>query len=203
MAVAETVGIGPISYRKCPLAVIEGRVVEGADGVIPLAIFSDFLVRLDLPGKALRLAPYPGLESPPSRSKRGLARRDLLLIVTVLNGKHRGYAVLDTGAYSSAISREVAGHLGGFQSAQDVRVAAGTGNAPGKLVSSAVQFEIAGQRLVSDTVVATDLSNLSRHYGVEVVGVLGFPALKPYVLTVDYREGWVRIDSEATASSRW
>ncbi len=39
-----------------------------------------------------------------------------------------------------------------------------------------------------------DLSNMSRRYGLEIIGLLGFPALSRYVLTVDYREGWVRME---------
>jgi len=39
-----------------------------------------------------------------------------------------------------------------------------------------------------------DLFNMTRRYGVEIIGLLGFPALSNYVLTVDYREGWVRME---------
>lgn len=38
-----------------------------------------------------------------------------------------------------------------------------------------------------------DLSNVSRRYGVDILGLLGFPALSDYVLTVDYREGWMQM----------
>jgi hypothetical protein len=61
---AETVEVGPVSFRSCPVAVVDGKVVEGADGVIPLSLFSDFLLRLDLPGKTLGLIPYPPEEDP-------------------------------------------------------------------------------------------------------------------------------------------
>ena len=46
-----------------------------------------------------------------------------------------------------------------------------------------------------------DLSNVSRRYGVEIIGLLGFPALSPYVLTVDYREGWVEMEPPQKSSA--
>jgi hypothetical protein len=56
--------------------------------------------------------------------------------------------------------------------------------------------------LVANDIVALDLLNLSRHCGVEVVGVLGFPALRPYILTIDYRNRVVKIDPKLTSSPR-
>ena len=41
MGRAETVEIGPVSFRNCRVAFVKGKVVEGADGVIPLSLFSD------------------------------------------------------------------------------------------------------------------------------------------------------------------
>jgi hypothetical protein len=65
-----------------------------------------------------------------------------------------------------------------------------------------VRFQIAGQELIPNEVVALDLSNLSRHYGVEVMGVLGFPALSNYILTIDYRNGRVKIEPPQSISAR-
>ncbi len=199
---AETVEIGPISFRNCSVAFVEGTIAEGADGVIPLALFSDFLMRLDLPGRTLRLIPYPEEKGPEGSSNRALEQHDFLLVESVLNRKHHGYVILDTGAFCSAISREVADTLGGSRNVADLPIGAGTGPATGQLVSADVHFEIAGQEFVPDRVVALDLLNLSRHYGVEVVGVVGFPDLSPYVLTVDYRNRSVKIEPKLNASPR-
>jgi predicted aspartyl protease len=199
---AQTVEIGPVSFRNCRVAMVEGRVIEGADGVIPLSLFSAFLLRLDLPEKTLGLIPYPREESLAVPPRRGLTKHDLLLVPTVLNGKQSGYVFLDTGAYCSAISREAARTLGGSQVVPEVPLAAGTGTAIGRRVSSRVHFAIATQDLTLDEVVAIDLSNLSRHCGVEVMGVLGYPALSKYVLTIDYRGGQVKIEPQQINSAR-
>jgi hypothetical protein len=198
---AETVEIGPVRFRNCRVALVEGNVIEGADGVIPLSLFSDFLLRLNLPEKTLGLIPYSREQDLASPSSREVTQRDLLLVAAVLNGKQSGRVVLDTAAFCSAISREVAGSPRGLL-APEIRIEAGTGAATGQLVSSAVHFQIAGQELIPNEVVALDLSNLSRHYGMDVVGVLGFPALRPYVLTISYRDALVKIESPQRVSMR-
>jgi hypothetical protein len=159
-------------------------------------------MRLDLPKKTLGLIPYPDGQGPAASSHLTAGKGDLLLVRTMLNRKHDGYVVLDTGAYCSAISREVADSLGGSHILADLPIVGGTGTTTGQVISTTVHFEVAGQELVPDRVVALDLLNLSRHYGVEVVGVLGFPDLSPYVLTVDYRNRVVKIDTKLTASPR-
>ena len=191
---AETVEIGPVTFRHCHLAVVDGKVAEGEDGIIPLRMFSQFLLHMDLPGKTLQLSPYPGVEEPPLLPTRAAPRHDLLLVAAVLNGTRDGYVAVDTGSFCSVISREVARTLGGFPTAAEVPLAAGTGAATGHRVLAPVHFAIAQQDLVPDNVVAVDLSNLSLHYGVEVIGVLGFPALTRYVLTIDYRHHQVKIE---------
>jgi hypothetical protein len=181
---------------------VKGQVVEGADGVVPLSLFSDFLLRLDLSEKTLGLIPYPREENPAVPPTHGVTKHDALLVAAVLNGKRNGYVVVDTGAFCSAISREVARTLSGFQIVPEVRLAAGTGAAIGQRISSTAHFAIAEQDLIPDEVVALDLSNLSRRYGVDVVGVLGFPALASYVLTIDYRDGRVKIEPPQSVSAR-
>ncbi|HXH50592.1 MAG TPA: retropepsin-like aspartic protease [Terriglobia bacterium] len=201
VGMARTVDIGPVSFRNCRVGVVEGQVVEGADGVIPLSLFSKFRLRLDLHKKSLELIPYPGEPAPPVLPTRGDNRDYLLLVATVLNGTHNGYVLLDTGAYCSAVSSKVARTLNGFPMISDVPLATGTGAATGQRVSSVVHFAIAEQDLIPQEVLALDLSKVSRHYGVEVMGVLGFPALSNYVLTIDYRDGWVEIEPPQSLSA--
>lgn len=199
---ADNVGVGPISFRNCPVAIVQGKVIDGADGVIPLAIFSDFLIRLDLAAETLELAPYPDEHGTSRSNSRAGAETGFLVVGTLLNRRYRGYVLLDTGAYCSAISREVAGAPRRSLMLRDLPIGAGTGETTGQLVAGAARFEIAGQELVADDVVALDMLNLSRHCGVDVVGLLGFPALRPYVLTIDYRNRAVKIDPKPVSSSR-
>jgi hypothetical protein len=199
---AATLEIGPVSFRNCPVALMDRSPSEGADGVIPLSLFSQFLLRFDFPGQTLGLIPYPRQGKTAVPPRHAAAKHNLLLVATVLNEKQSGYVVLDTGAFCSAVSREVARTLSGFPIAPEVTLVAGTGAATGQRVPSAVHFAIAQHDLVPREIVALDLSDLNRHFGVEVVGVLGFPELAHYLLTVDYRAGRVKFEPPQRLSAR-
>lgn len=198
----ERVDVGPLSFRRCRIDLVDGELVEGADGVIPLSMFSNFLVRLDLSARTLGLVPYADESGPEAASHRTVAEGNLLLVRTRLNQRHDGYVALDTGAFCSAISRELAGAADGSDFLTDLPIATVTGAATGRWVSAAVRFEIGGRELVPDRVVGLDLLNVSRHYGVDVVGILAFPALRPYVLTIDYRNRSVKIEPKLPAVPR-
>lgn len=191
---AETVEVGPVSFRNCRVGVVKGRVVEGADGVLPLSLFSAFRLRLDLHKKRLELIPFQNGQNPATPTVRDGGRHNLLLVEAVLNGEQKGYVVLDTGAYCSGVSRKAARTLSGSPTVTGVPLTTGTGTATGQRVPAQIRFEIAEQQLTPREVLAMDLSTVSRHYGVEIIGVLGFPALANHILTIDYRNGWVRIE---------
>lgn len=201
VGLAKTVDIGPVPFRNCRVGVVKGQPFEGADGVIPLSLFSQFRLRLDLHKKTLELIPYSDGRTGVVPAIGAGGRHDLLMVAAVLNGQRKGYVVLDTGAFCRGISRKAARTLSGFPMITDVPLATGTGAAIGQHVSSLIHFAIAEQDLVPKEIVAMDLSNVSVHYGVEVLGVLGFPALSRYVLTVDYRDGWVKIEPRQSFSA--
>jgi len=194
--VARTVDVGPLTLRDCPVDVVDHKVVDGADGVLPLVLFSGFLVRLDLPGKVLELTPYENATVSRERFTGALAVNAVLLLRTVLNGLHDGYYLLDTGAAHDALSRTTARELGGPGPGSELRRvqgAAGTSEVP--RMKYAVHFRTAGQDIVSDDVVLVDLDTFSQYNGVKVAGLLGYPALSRYVLTVDYRHALVRMQA--------
>jgi hypothetical protein len=134
-------------------------------------------------------------------ANRAGGRHNLLLVSAVLNEEQKGYVILDTGAYCSGISRKAASTLSGFPMFTDVPLETGTGVAAGQRVSSLIHFVVADQDLTPRKVLVMDLSNVSRHYGLEVIGVVGFPALTNHILTIDYRDGWVLIDPPQSHSA--
>ena len=185
--IAASVRIGPVSFLKCPVAVVDGKVAEGVDGVVPLCLFSDFTLRVDLPRKTLSLTPYP---DGPGTSE---TRNHLLLVRAALNENRQGYVLLDTGAFFSAISRDTARALGSLP-IEEAAIDAGAGGARGEWVSAAVRFRIGEQEISPSELVSLDLSSLSRRHGVEIAGVLGYPALSRYALGIDYRTGLVTLE---------
>jgi hypothetical protein len=150
--------VGDIVFRDCPVAAVDGKIAEGIDGVIPLALFREFSIRLDAVSGVLDLEPY----SPTSREpgQPVLVHRDLLFLPQAAG---KGYLLLDTGSAFDAVSEKT--QLRGLTHSS-------VGRSP----------------------IPLDLRELSRRHGIEICGVIGYPTVARSVLTVNYREGLVRIE---------
>jgi hypothetical protein len=196
LRVASTVEVGPLAFRDFPVDVVNHKVVNGADGVLPLVLFSDFIVRLDFPAKALDLIPYQSARVPRERFTRALAVNAVLFLKTALNELHDGYFLLDTGAAHNAVSRRIAKALGGpGMQAPTAFVQGASGLSEVPQMRADVHFRTAGQEITSNDVVMVDLDTMSRYNGLEVAGLLGYPALKRYIVTVNYRDSLVRMET--------
>ena len=104
-----TVQIGDLVLPDCDILVVDGQILEGVDGIVPMSLFAGFLVHLDAPAKVLELDAYP--PDPPAQDASFLPVRTdnrLLFLQTVLNDSRAGYVLLDTGATFSAVSAEAA-----------------------------------------------------------------------------------------------
>ncbi len=195
MATAGSVAIGDLEFHDCALIIVDHKLLDGIDGVIPLSLFSNFLVRLDIPGKSLQLQPFPA----DSRIEAGDAHQarssnDLLFIKGVLNDSSEGYVLLDTGALYNAISERTARALRLprlFSSPLPVQ--GGTGTLDARMYSAEVRFRFGSQVLQASEVLVLPLDQMERYHRLEVAGVLGFPALRDSVLCIDYRTGLVSI----------
>jgi predicted aspartyl protease len=195
MAKARTVEVGDLELHDCGLIIVDGKLLDGIDGVIPLSLFSGFLVRLDIPGKTLDLGPYP-TDGPPGGLDFSHARasNNLLFIRGFVNDSTEGYFLLDTGAFYNAISERTARALRlPRMFASSVPLQGGAGAVDGKMYSSEVRFRFGSRVLLTTQVVVVPLDQLERYHRMEVEGVLGFPALSESVLSIDYRNGLVRI----------
>ena len=193
---AATVEIGPVSLRELPV-LISGRVVaEGIEGVLPLSVFSGFLIRLNVPRKTLDLLPYPAASTEGSDNLRVLSNNNLLFVRGTVTGRREGYFLLDTGASYVAVSKTVARELNLSEAlAERVPLQAGTTELDAPLVRSGVRLRFGARELEAGSVVTVDLSVSSRYHNLDIAGLLGFPALSGSVLVVNYRDGLVRIDS--------
>jgi hypothetical protein len=197
MANAGRVEIADLVFRNCGLIISESKLLDGIDGVVPLSLFAAFLVRLDIPGKTLELIPYPAVGSPEAgdTSLETRAVNDLLFVKAVLNDSREGYVLLDTGASYSAISENSARALRyptGL--ASFVPLQSGAGATEGKLFSSEVRFRLGLRVVPANPVLVVGFDQLERHHQVEVAGILGYPALRESILTINSRDGLVGID---------
>jgi hypothetical protein len=192
-----TVAIGDLILRDCAVLAVDGKLIEGIDGVIPLALFADFLVRLDLPRKTLELDPYPGA-SPPAVGENAYtparASNDLLFLPGSLNESQAGYVLLDTGAAWNAVASTTARVYRMLASRLSL-IGAG-GDTDGYLLPPGVRFRFGSRVVAADPAVVVDLSALASHHRFAIAGVLGYPALRRSILTIDYRDTLVRIDGK-------
>jgi hypothetical protein len=195
MAKADSVRIGDLVFHDCDVIIADGKLLDGIDGVIPLSLFSGFLVRLDIPRRTLDLRPYP----PDGRVDDGnlthvRASNDLLFLKAVLNDSQEGYILLDTGAFFSAISENTARALNYPELfASSVPLQGGVGATEGKMLSSGVRFRFGSRLVEASPVVVVCLDELELHHRMEVAGIVGYPALRESILTINYRDGLVGI----------
>jgi hypothetical protein len=198
IAATGTVEIGALILRECNILVVEGKLLEGIDGVLPLSLFGGFLLRLNVPGKSLELDPYPpGPPAPDDRDSPARADNCLLYLAATLNESQAGYVLLDTGATYNAVSRIAARSWKEYGIASPaIALHGGAGDTQGYLLPNGVRFRFGSRVVAADPVVVVDLSAISRHHQFEVAGILGYPALRRSTLTISYRDSLVRIEDQ-------
>jgi len=179
--------------RNCLVEVTESFPTGDADGVIGARIFQRFLIRFNAREKVLELLPFPeGSDVPPAMQNFTRVHQvgHLLLVSSTVNAR-LGYFLLDTGAAFSAVSYDLAppGGLAGTAVALDGL----SGRINGGTRVSPVQFRFSREPVVDRDVIALDLGGVSRQEGVEISGVIGYPALSRSVLTINYRDGLIDV----------
>jgi hypothetical protein len=193
---AATVEIGDLVLKDCPILAFDGQLIEGVDGIIPTSLFADFLVRLDLRNKTLELTPYPA--GAPAQEAGYLPTRidnRLVFLQSLVDGSQPGYVLLDTGATFSALSPQVARASRNYWSlANSILLQSGAGDIEGFQLPAGVRFRCGASEFSIDPAVVVDLSDFTRHHQFAINGILGYPALRNSVVTMNYRDSLVRIE---------
>lgn len=194
---AETVQVGDLTLHDIPVLIEDRTLADGIQGALPLSIFSGFLIRLDISGKNLDLLPYPAQQGDSAGALRSLSSNHALFVKGIVNESRAGYFLLDTGASYTAISRNLARQLNIPELLADrVPLQAGTVGLDAPLFHGAVRLRFGSQELATGPVVAVDLSTASRFHQLEIAGLIGYPALCHSVLTVSYRDNYIRIEPQ-------
>jgi hypothetical protein len=209
IGLAQSLRIENLQMRNCLIEVSAGLPPGDADGVIGAAIFQRFLIRFNADEKLLDLAPFPDQKLDafkPERPWHGHDRRvepgmekftralqvgHLLLLGTKVNKERFGYFLLDTGAAFSSLSLDLAGW--GAQNSSALPVFGLSGRADGFARVSPVQFQMDRGPLFDSGPVALDLRAMSRQEGVEISGLIGYPAISKGILTINYRDGLIDV----------
>jgi len=64
-AYADSIRIGSLEFRNCPVDVIDKRSVADEEGLVGADVFQRFLIELDFPGRKLRLSQLPARPGEP------------------------------------------------------------------------------------------------------------------------------------------
>jgi len=205
---ARDVKIGPIEFENVPVTVLDGNFAEGTDGLMGIDVFEHFLITLDIKNSELSLAPLPeipaNLRDEDGGSDRYIAPemntydRVLhmgahILVSTSVDQQPAGLFFLDTGAFDTQVDPSYIAKAK-LQPAPDLSVRGLSGNVRDVYVASNVHIQFG--RFVQDNfrMLAFSMDKLSEGEGIALTGILGFPLLSQFRLTLDYRDGLVNFD---------
>ena len=136
---ARSVAVDDLEFRNVPMVILEGGLVDGIDGVIPLSLFAHFLIHLDGAGKTMVLDPYPSSDrSGVGEFVQAKAQHRLLFLRGLLEGRHDGYLLLDTGSSYNLISHSATDALRLVSGlARSVPLLAAAGKTDGRMCGAA------------------------------------------------------------------
>src|SRR5689334_15553677 len=187
LAFARTLEIGDLQFEDCPIEVAPHSVVHGADGILGIGLLEAFRMRIDPRARVMELSPAG---AGPASAAQTIGLRNLLLVSTGVSGKS-GWFLIDTGAAFTGVARELAPRVLEKGAAD---LAGVSGALTGAYRIGPISLNVGDRGLTDLSPVALDLGALSAREGVEISGVLGYPALSKSPFTLDLRHGVVTFE---------
>jgi predicted aspartyl protease len=118
----------------------------------------------------------------------------MLLMPTVLNRKVQRLFLVDTGAFSSFISPEVAREVTKVHGGAPVSVSGLNGEVAKVSTGDKVILQFGGIEQENNDLLAFDTASISKSAGLEVSGLLGDTVLRQLTIHIDYRDGLIKFD---------
>lgn len=125
-----------------------------------------------------------------------------LLIPASLNNTEQKMFILDTGAFSTTISPEVAREVTKVHSA-DISVKGLSGKVDKVYTADSITFRFANISQKVDDVVAFATPSISKSLNMEVSGFIGYTALAQMTISIDYRDGLMKFAYDANRGYRF
>jgi predicted aspartyl protease len=121
-----------------------------------------------------------------------------LIVPVILNNKIERLFILDTGAFSTAISPDAARLVTKVHGVDVSSAVRGLSGGVDKLsFSEAVNFRFAGIQQQNNDLFSWDMSGMSRATGLEISGFLGSTLLRQLTISIDYRDGLAKFDYDS------
>jgi tetratricopeptide (TPR) repeat protein len=129
----------------------------------------------------------------------------MLLIPTKVNDGSPKLFLIDTGAFANTFSTEFAREITKVRDEEELRVKGISGYVQKVYSADKASLAFAHIRQQNEDTVTFDLSNISRHTGTEISGILGYATMAILELKIDYRDGLVDFvyDPKRTHTENW
>ncbi len=127
----------------------------------------------------------------------------MLLVRATLNSHSPKLFILDTGAFTTTISPTVAREVTKVHADSSVRVKGISGEVDKVYSADRITFKFANLQQEVHDVVAIDFSDLSKHEGTEISGLIGATAIGQTTMTIDYRDSLVHFSYDANRGYRF
>ncbi len=206
-AIAESCAIEKLKYKTCMLGATEGKkgVAAAEDGLIGTDVFSDYIVTIDFQRHTLHLLPLPdrppnpqGYDRDPLPTEAGFTPvfrfGHHLYISTKVNQKSTGLFLLDTGSSLSAIDSTFARLTSKISRDERMHVTGVSGSVSQVFEADKAELQFARFRQRNLGLTSFNLNNSPEHQPVRMDGILGFPVLVMFRLSLDYRNGLINFD---------
>lgn len=206
-AIADSCDIGSLKFKACLIRATEGkqRIAGEEDGLIGPDIFSDYLIQIDFQRLSLHLTPLPERPRDPQGYDRSIDPDEKgftaifrfghsLMVPTTLNSRSVGLFLIDTGSGMSIVDSTFARVSTKIHGAEWMQVRGVSGRVKDVFEADKAVIQFAGYRQQNFGLISFNLNNSPEHEEVRTDGVLGFPLLIMFHLTLDYRNGLVKFD---------
>jgi tetratricopeptide (TPR) repeat protein len=206
---ASEVRAGDVVFADYPVSVFRSAQSADFDGLIGADVFARFLVKIDFPKMELSLEPRPrsaeindggpvDAGNPAPGFSRVYRFGDHLAVPTTIEGGrpgvHSALFLLDSGSSANLIDTETAKESSSVSSNSRITVKGIQGNVEKTSLATEVSLIFAGFRHENPGLVAISLEKMSDSMGVGFGGILGMPVLANLTVTIDYREGTVKME---------
>jgi predicted aspartyl protease/Tfp pilus assembly protein PilF len=125
-----------------------------------------------------------------------------LLLPASLNSSKQKMFILDTGAFSTTISPEVAREVTKVHTADNIKVHGISGQVDKVYTADSITFQFANVSQKVQDVVAFATPSISKGLNMEISGFIGYTALSQMTIDIDYRDGLMKFSYDPNRGFR-